>query len=82
VAAFFVLKETYAPVLLARKATRMQKETGNTALRSKLDTGVSEKDFLLHSITRPAKMYFLSPIVTLMCVYVALCYGLLYILFT
>lgn len=82
VAAFFLLRETYAPVLLARKVARLRKETGNTALCSKLDTGLSEKDAFLHSIIRPAKMFIFSPIVAMMCVYIAVAYGLLYILFT
>ncbi|KFY95121.1 hypothetical protein V500_02905 [Pseudogymnoascus sp. VKM F-4518 (FW-2643)] len=81
-AAFFLLRETYAPVLLARKVARLRKETGNTALCSKLDTGLSEKDVFLHSIIRPVKMFIFSPIVTMMCVYIAVAYGLLYILFT
>lgn len=82
VAAFFLLQETYAPILLTRKVARLRKETGNTALCSKLDTGLSEKDAFIHSIIRPAKMFIFSPIVTLMCVYIAVAYGLLYILFT
>lgn len=79
---FFLLRETYAPVLLTRKVARLRKETGNTALCSKLDTGLSEKDAFLYNIVRPAKMFIFSPIVTMMCVYIAVAYGLLYILFT
>jgi hypothetical protein len=78
------LKETYAPVLLARKAARLQKEHGNTIKTkdAKRTAGVADNALILHSIVRPAKMFLFSPIVTSMCIYVAVAYGLLYILFT
>src|SRR5690606_19361998 len=44
------MRETYAPVLMERKAARLRKETGNDALRSKLDTGLSPKDLFNRSI--------------------------------
>ncbi|GME24691.1 putative mfs multidrug protein [Neofusicoccum parvum] len=79
---FLFLRETYAPVLLSRKAARLRKETSNPALRSKLDTGVPHKELLLRSVVRPTKMLFLSPLVGLMSLYVAVVYGILYLLFT
>ncbi|KAL5358521.1 major facilitator superfamily domain-containing protein [Aspergillus floccosus] len=79
---FFVVKETYAPVLLERKAARLRKETGNPAYRSRLSTGLPPKQLFLQSVIRPTKMLFLSPIIAMMCVYIAILYGLLYILFT
>lgn len=84
IAAFFLLKETYAPVLLARKAARLQKEGGNVVdtENSKRIASAREKDIFLRSVIRPAKMFIFSPIVTLMCIYIAVAYGLLYILFT
>ncbi|KAL1623596.1 hypothetical protein SLS56_008236 [Neofusicoccum ribis] len=79
---FLFLRETYAPVLLSRKAARLRKETSNPALRSKLDTEVPHKELLLRSVVRPTKMLFLSPLVGLMSLYVAVVYGILYLLFT
>lgn len=82
IAGFFLLKETYAPRILSLKAARLRKETGNEALRSKFDGGLSTKDLFLLSIVRPSKMLVLSPIVFLMSLYVAIVYAYLYILFT
>ncbi|KAF4630957.1 hypothetical protein G7Y89_g7185 [Cudoniella acicularis] len=76
------MRETYAPVILAKKTARLQKETGNQDLRSKLDVGLSPKDFFIRSIIRPAKMLILSPIVLITSIYVGLVYGYLYLLFT
>lgn len=75
-------RETYAPVLLARKAARLQKSTGNDQLRSKMDQGLTKKERMKRAVVRPLKMLALSPIVSLMAVYVALVYGVLYLLYT
>lgn len=75
-------RETYAPVILARKAARLRKETGNANLRSKLDTGLPPREVFKRSIIRPMKMLFLSPIVLLMSTYVAINYGIMYLFFT
>lgn len=78
----FLCKETYAPVLLARKTKALQKETGNTELRSKLDSGLKKKDYILRALVRPFKMLIFSPIVAFMSIYVAIIYGILYLLYT
>lgn len=80
--AFYVLRETYPIVLLERKAAKLRWETGNTAYRSKLASNLTPKQVVIQNIVRPTKMLFLSPIVSAMCIYVAVMYGLLYILFT
>jgi MFS family permease len=41
------MRETYAVVILQRRTVRLQKETGNKELRSKLDVGLSPRDFFL-----------------------------------
>ncbi|KAF2090364.1 MFS general substrate transporter [Saccharata proteae CBS 121410] len=81
-AGFFLLKETYGPAILSAKTKRLQTQTGNTALRSKLDAGLSPKDLFLFSIVRPTKLLIKSPIVLLLSLYVAVAYSYLYILFT
>ncbi|KAI1337252.1 major facilitator superfamily domain-containing protein [Xylariaceae sp. FL0016] len=58
-----LLKESYTPVLMARRAARRQNETGNTLLRSKLDMGLSPSDFFKRGIVRPMKMLSHSPII-------------------
>ena len=75
-------RETYAPVLLARKTTKLQKETGNMDLRSKMDDGLTKRKRIQRAIIRPIKMLLFSSIVALMAVYCALVYGILYLLYT
>ncbi|KAJ5633879.1 hypothetical protein N7528_001721 [Penicillium herquei] len=82
VAFFFIVPETHAPTILERKAARLRKQTGNIGYKSRLDDGIPAKQRFLQSFSRPSKMLFLSPIVASMCIYIAVLYGLLYILFT
>lgn len=60
------LKETYAPTILAAKARRLRKETGNDKLRSKMESPLPKSEILARSLVRPIKMLFLSPIVLLL----------------
>ncbi|KAI1503170.1 major facilitator superfamily domain-containing protein [Biscogniauxia marginata] len=79
---WFFLKETYAPAILDKKTRRLQKETGNKELRSILSGHQSVKDRFSVAIIRPVKLLVLTPIVTLMSLYVAITYGILYLLIT
>lgn len=79
---FLFMRETYTLVILGRKTERLRKETGNLDLRSKLDVGLSPKDFFVRSIIRPAKMLIFSPIVLWTAIYVGVVYGYMYLLFT
>jgi MFS family permease len=79
---FFVGRETFHPTILARKATKLRKETGNEYLRSKLAQDLPPKEIFIRAIVRPMKMLTLSPIVCLMSLYVAINYGILYLFFT
>jgi hypothetical protein len=76
------MRETYPIALLERKAARLRKESGNPNYRSKLASDLSPSKLVQHTIVRPMKLLFLSPIVAAMCIYLAVMYGLLYILFT
>lgn len=76
------MRESYATVILERKARRLRKETGNSHLRSALDTGKEPKELFQFSLVRPLKMLFMSPIVFLLSLYMATIYGYLYLLFT
>ena len=79
---FIFARETYAPVLLERKAKRLRKETGNQNLVSKLDLGITPTELWKRSLLRPNKLMFLSPICALMSLYMAIIYGIMYLLFT
>ncbi|VBB79736.1 Putative transporter [Podospora comata] len=80
---FFTLRESYAPVILERRAARLRKETGNPLLRSKLaDNTTTPAEKLKTALVRPMYFLFRVPIVTLLSLYVAVTYGVLYLLFT
>ncbi|KAI1848736.1 hypothetical protein JX266_005595 [Neoarthrinium moseri] len=78
---FVVLRETYPVVVLERKAATLRKKTGNSKYRSKLASDLTPRELFKHSIVRPLKMLVCCPIVTIMCTYVAVLYGILYLLF-
>ena len=82
VGGFVVLRETYPPVLLERKAKKLRKETGNQDLRSKLGSHLSPSELFKLSIVRPMKLLCLSPIVLALSTFMAVVYGYLYLLFT
>ncbi|KXJ96338.1 major facilitator superfamily domain-containing protein, partial [Microdochium bolleyi] len=82
VASVVVLRESYATVLLARRAARLRKETGNSALVSVLDNGRTPRQLFFFSIVRPLKMLFFQPIIFMISAHMALIYGYLYLLFT
>ncbi|KAK6373246.1 hypothetical protein LTS17_008265 [Exophiala oligosperma] len=78
----FFIRETNANVLLERKAARLRKETGNGALVSKLNRGLTPRQLFLRAIIRPTKLLILSPIVLLLALLCAFVFGLLFLLFT
>ena len=78
-------KETNPRVLMQRKVKRLQKDLGRSDLRSCYDGSgprQTSSQILRHGIVRPLKMLFLSPIILLLSTYMAVVYGLLYLLFT
>ncbi|KAL4879900.1 major facilitator superfamily domain-containing protein [Aspergillus karnatakaensis] len=78
-------KETYAPVLIRWKMAKLAKELGRSDLRSAYDpdgNGISISKTLKLGLKRPMILLFRSPIVLFLATYMALVYGLLYLLFT
>jgi len=79
---FFILPETYLPVLEQRRAQRLRRENKQWALHSRMDeTSISFKDFAVRYLTRPMVMLCLEPILSLMTLYVSFVFGLVYLLF-
>jgi MFS family permease len=77
--------ETNPQVLINRKVIRLGKELGRSDLRSVYAPAGpvhSPRQILLHGMVRPLKMLFFSPIMFLLSLYMAVVYGLLYLLFT
>ncbi|KAI4738392.1 MFS transporter [Aureobasidium sp. EXF-12298] len=81
--ASFVVPETYAPVLLRRRAEQLSKQTGMVYL-SKFDAErgpISAKQMVSTVLIRPWILLFTEPIVLLLSIYIAIIYGTLYLLF-
>lgn len=77
------IPETYAPVLLRRRAQRLSKITGQV-YRSKIDAEqgqVTPAHAFKTALSRPWILLFLEPIVLLLSIYMAIIYGTLYMLF-
>lgn len=76
------LPETYAPVLLVRRARRLRQKHPELDIiaeheREKLDL----QQLVTRVLTRPLRMLFLEPIVSATCAYLALCYSIFYMTF-
>ncbi|XWW93080.1 hypothetical protein V2A60_001008 [Cordyceps javanica] len=83
VTAFILMRETFEPVLLERKAASLRKSTGNTELQTKtFDNKRTPTQLLVRAAIRPLRMLFLSPVVFLLSLYTAFMFGLIYLLFT
>ncbi|KAH7136729.1 major facilitator superfamily domain-containing protein [Dactylonectria estremocensis] len=83
VVCYFVVTESYHPTLLQWKTNRMKKETGNKDLYSVLDVKqISTKTKFEHAIVRPMKMLFTHPPVFAISLYIAVVYGVLYLMFS
>ncbi|OAL36194.1 hypothetical protein AYO20_04608 [Fonsecaea nubica] len=78
-------RETNHTVLIRYKTRRLARELNRDDLTSCYDKVLgkrSAKALLGRSLIRPLRLLFLSPIVGLLAIYVALIYGCLYLLFT
>ncbi|MCJ1380893.1 hypothetical protein MMC17_004002 [Xylographa soralifera] len=81
--AVVVMRETYEPVLLERKAVQSRKATGNDRLQARTyNKDLTPRQLLGRAIIRPTKMLLFSPIVLLLSIYCAFMFGLIYLLFT
>jgi DHA1 family multidrug resistance protein-like MFS transporter len=75
----FLAEESYAPVLLSRKAASLRRETGNWAIHAKSDeASLTIRDLLEKIVIRPARMMIQEPILLALSIYTAFAYALLY----
>ena len=80
IACFFLLKETFAPAILAKRAAHMRKSTGNTQLHTKWqDPEHSMKKLIMKSLVRPLIMLGTQPALQAMALFRAYQYGLMYL---
>ncbi|PWY99742.1 MFS general substrate transporter [Testicularia cyperi] len=80
----FFAPESYAPVLLIKKAQRLREETGNTELFAKHERILGHKSIkrtVITSTTRPFQLLIQEYMLTLLCIWSALLLGILYLLF-
>jgi hypothetical protein len=75
------MKETYAPILLELKAKKLREKHGDPLYKSKYASNLPSKIVFAHAI-RPLKLLFISPIVSLLSIHMAITFGLLYLLVT
>ncbi|KAI0166609.1 major facilitator superfamily domain-containing protein [Xylariaceae sp. FL1272] len=83
IAVSLYVPETYAPVLLRKRAVALTKLTGHTYM-SKLDVGRPKKtkfEQFKIALSRPWILLFREPIVFLLTIYLAIIYGTLYLMF-
>ena len=75
-----VFKETYAPVVLARKAKQLRKGKGDPSIIARHETiKITPKILVVEYLTFPLKMLALDPIVLLMSLFGSFVYALLYL---
>ncbi|KAF1998359.1 MFS general substrate transporter [Amniculicola lignicola CBS 123094] len=74
--------ETYAPVILKKRARRLRKETSDASIIAPIEL---EKTDLGHIITvvltRPLRMLLFEPLVMFTCLYLSFAYAIFYIFF-
>ncbi|KAJ5367167.1 MFS general substrate transporter [Penicillium brevicompactum] len=78
---FAVLRETYGPFLLQQKANKIRKQSGDSLYHVKGQTYKTLGQLLIIATTRPIRM-LINPIIMGMSLYMAVMYGVLYVLFT
>ncbi|KAJ5084448.1 hypothetical protein NUU61_009027 [Penicillium alfredii] len=76
-----ILKETYAPTLLQRKAARLRKKYGESRWWSRYDQKDSLVSILALNLSRPFVMAVTEPICIFWDIYIAIVYGILYLCF-
>jgi multidrug resistance protein len=80
IACFFLLKETFAPAILAKKVARLQRVTGNLQLHTKWQGPEhSMKRLIMKSLVRPLIMLGTQPALQAMALFRAYQYGLMYL---
>ncbi|RYP87391.1 hypothetical protein DL770_004803 [Monosporascus sp. CRB-9-2] len=76
-----LIKETYAPNILQRKASRIRKETNDQRWWSRYDEKLSTISLLKINLLRPFELAFKEPILWFFNLWISLFYGILYLCF-
>ena len=79
---FLICPESYAPVLLQRKAAAKRFATRNWAIHALADESPVDLQAIIHKyLLRPFTMLFMEPILILVTLYMSFIYGVLYLFF-
>ncbi|KAI8220492.1 putative efflux pump mfs2 [Colletotrichum sp. SAR 10_86] len=79
---FFSFPESYAPLILRRRAARLRKETGETRYHTaneRVDAGRSASSVLARALSRPLRLLLFHPIIQVSAVLSGFNYGILYV---
>ncbi|KII88761.1 hypothetical protein PLICRDRAFT_176306 [Plicaturopsis crispa FD-325 SS-3] len=80
----FTMSETYGPVLLRRRARKLQKQSGGLVhymSHYDLTRSTNLLEVLRINFSRPFMFFFTEPIVTLLAVYMSMSYAIMYAFF-
>lgn len=77
-----LVPETYAPVILERRAKKLRKQTGDDSYKGEHELiHISFKNIVRIHLAQPLILLFTEPIVTLFALYAVVLYGILYMFF-
>ncbi|KAK4233989.1 major facilitator superfamily domain-containing protein [Achaetomium macrosporum] len=80
---FLFLEETYPPTILVGKASELRRRTLNWGIHAKQEEiEIDIRELITKNFSRPMRLLFFEPIVTLLSIYMAFIYGLLYLFLT
>jgi len=80
---FLFLSETYPPVILVEKAAELRRRTLNWGIHAKQEEiEIDFSELINKNFSRPIRLLLFEPIVTLLSIYMAFIYGLLYLFLT
>jgi len=78
----FFLPETYGPILLARRASKLRKTNGNPNIFAPIELEKKGfKQMATVTLTRPLRMICFELIVLATCIYLSVAYGIFYMFF-
>ncbi|OJJ50402.1 hypothetical protein ASPZODRAFT_57741 [Penicilliopsis zonata CBS 506.65] len=75
------MRETNNNIALAKKVARLRKETGNQNLRPARARQIPARQLMTRALTRPLRILVCSPIVLPLGLYMAIVFGMTYLLF-
>lgn len=80
---FFLLPETYPPIVLVDKAAELRRRTKNWGIHAKQEeVEVDIHELVTKNFSRPIRLLVTEPVLFLVSFYMSFIYGLLYLFFT